>query len=102
SVALFALYLFALARWTASAMSYVTLLFPMATVVLAVLLLGEEVTPALLFGGAVVLGGVYVGAFSRPRPRASTATSDPSCLPIDDCPPPPTARAREFEVPARP
>lgn len=101
SVAMFALYLFALARWTASAMSYVTLLFPIATVILAVALLGEQVTPALLLGGAVVLAGVYVGVFSRSRVGRSTATSAPECLPIDDCPPLPTVRATDVEAPAR-
>jgi drug/metabolite transporter (DMT)-like permease len=84
SVAMFALYLFALARWTASAMSYVTLLMPLVTVSVAALATGERVSPALLAGGAIVLAGVYAGAFAK-RPRRTSSSSLPECLPIDAC-----------------
>jgi hypothetical protein len=33
----------------------------------------------------VMLGGVYIGAFSSGRRTPSTATSMPECLPVDDC-----------------
>jgi len=85
SIAMFALYLFALQRWTASAVSYVTLLMPLVTVPLAAVLIAEEVSLSFLLGGAIALGGVYVGAFLRIRPRRSSATSLPECLPVDAC-----------------
>jgi drug/metabolite transporter (DMT)-like permease len=83
SVVMFVLYLFALQRWTASAVSYVTLLMPLVTVLLAAVLTGERVTPAFLLGGAVILVGVYVGAFTKAQPARSSALSLPECLPVD-------------------
>ncbi len=85
SIVMFGLYLFALRRWTASAVSYVTLLMPLVTVPLAALLTSESISPSFLLGGAIALGGVYVGAFLRIRPHRSSATSLPECLPIDAC-----------------
>lgn len=86
SVVMFGLYLFAIRRWTASAVSYVTLLMPLVTVPLAALLLAESITPAFVVGAFVVLVGVYVGAFLTIRPRGSSATALPECLPIEECP----------------
>lgn len=86
SVAMFALYLYTLARWTASAVSYMTLLLPLVTISAAAVLTGERVTAAVLVGGAVTLAGVYVGAFLKTRPRRSSASALPECLPIDACP----------------
>jgi drug/metabolite transporter (DMT)-like permease len=85
SIAMFALYLFALRRWTASAVSYVTLLMPVVTVPLAAALLSEQISPPFLIGGAIALAGVFVGAFLKIRPGRSSATSLPECLPIDAC-----------------
>jgi len=45
----------------------------------------EQVTLSFLAGGAIALLGVCVGAFLRIRPRRSSATSAPECLPIDAC-----------------
>jgi drug/metabolite transporter (DMT)-like permease len=84
SVIVFSLNLYALKRWTASAVSYATLLFPFIGVTVATLVTGERFSPALLVGGAVMLAGVYVGAFVR-RPHRTSATSAPECLPIDAC-----------------
>jgi len=84
SVAMFALYVFALARWTASAVSYVTLLMPLVTVAVAAVVTAERVSTALLAGGAIVLVGVDVGALLR-MPRRTSASSLPECLPIDAC-----------------
>jgi len=100
SVVLFGLYLFAIRRWTASGVSYVTLLMPLVTVPLAAALLGETITLAFVAGALVVLLGVYVGAFLTIRPRRSTATALPECLPINECPeaaasPPPPAPGRQ-------
>lgn len=70
SVALFLAFLFVLARWTASATSYVLLLMPLWTVVAAAVVLGETITPAFLVGGALVLSGTYLAVFLSPRPKA--------------------------------
>lgn len=88
SIVMFGLYLFALRRWTASAVSYVTLLMPLVTVPVAAWLLSEQVSATFLVGSAIALGGVYVGAFLTVRPRRSSATSLPECLPVDACAPP--------------
>lgn len=86
SVAMFALYLYTLARWTASAVSYMTLLLPLVTISAAAVLTGEQVTTTVLIGGAVILAGVYVGAFLKIRRGRSSASALPECLPIDACP----------------
>jgi drug/metabolite transporter (DMT)-like permease len=96
SIVMFGLYLFALRRWTASAVSYVTLLMPLVTVPVAALLLSEQVSAWFVIGSGIALMGVYVGAFLRIRPRRSSATGLPECLPIDACAEPepqPTASA---------
>ncbi|MDH4334455.1 MAG: DMT family transporter, partial [Chloroflexota bacterium] len=85
SVAMFALFVFTMQRWTASAVSYVTLLMPLVTVALAAVLTDEQITPSFVVGGAVILGGVYVGAFLKGRPGRTSASSLPECLPIDAC-----------------
>ena len=70
SAAVFLMVLFVLHRWSASATSYTFLLIlPLVTIVLGAVLLDERVTPAFLVGGAVVLVGVYVGAFLPQRVR---------------------------------
>lgn len=65
SVIMFYLFLYVLQRWTASATSYVLLLVPLATIVVASLLLDEQVTPRFLLGSAIVLAGVWLGAISQ-------------------------------------
>jgi drug/metabolite transporter (DMT)-like permease len=73
SVALFMLFLYVIERWTASATSYSLLLMPLPAAVGGALLLGEPITLALIVGGALILLGVYLGAFaqslSAPLPR---------------------------------
>jgi drug/metabolite transporter (DMT)-like permease len=64
SVAVFWLFIFVVRRWTASAASFQFLLIPLATVPFSALLTGERITPFMLVGGAVVLGGVYIGVFA--------------------------------------
>jgi drug/metabolite transporter (DMT)-like permease len=66
SVVVFYLYLHVLSRWTASATSYSFLLIPVATVIVAALVLGEAITVPFLVGAALVLAGVWVGAIQRP------------------------------------
>lgn len=66
-------------------MSYATLMLPFVSVVAATFLTGEAFSPIFVLGGIVMLGGVYIGAFGSTRPRRSTATSAPECLPVADC-----------------
>ena len=61
---LFWLFLFVIARWSASATSYITTLFPVVAVTLGALFADEEITIELLLGGALVLVAVYIGALS--------------------------------------
>ncbi|TAK02282.1 MAG: hypothetical protein EPO36_02800 [Chloroflexota bacterium] len=86
SIGLFGLYLFAIRRWTASAVSYTTLLMPLVTLPVAAVLLEEPITLPFLVGAAVALLGIYIGAFMTVRPGRSTVTAAAECLPIDDCP----------------
>ena len=85
SVVVFSLFLFVIARWSASASSYVMLIIPLVTVVAASALDHETVTLAYFVGGPLVLAGVYVGAFARPllrfHPRAHEPPSavNPGC-----------------------
>ena len=76
SVAVFGLYVFLLGRWTASATSYILLIQPLPTLVYSAVLTQEPLTPALLVGGAVILLGVYIGAFTTARP--ATTDEDPA------------------------
>ena len=76
SVVVFVIYLFVLAHWPASVSAYQFVLLPFVTVALAAILQDAPVTPALVLGGAVVVLGVYVGAFWRrgtPAPRGPGA-----------------------------
>lgn len=72
TIALFALFLIVIDRWSASATSYALLLTPLVAVLGAAVLLDEPITPLFVVGAALVLVGVYVGAFapsiSRPLP----------------------------------
>ena len=65
SCLVFALYLFVLKRWTASATSYQFVLFPFITIIAGAWLAHETVSFALLMGGFFVLSGVYVGALHK-------------------------------------
>lgn len=66
SVAMFMGFLYVLARWTASAVSYQLLFMPLVAVPAAAFLRGETVGGAFLAGGALVLAGVYFGAIAPP------------------------------------
>ena len=65
SVGLFALYLYVLRRWTATATSYLLVLAPLVTVAVASVLAGERITPQFALGGLLVGAGVYIGALSQ-------------------------------------
>jgi hypothetical protein len=70
---------------------------PVVTVVLAAVLTGDPITPSFVLGSAVIIGGVYVGAFLTRRPNRSTTSSLPECLPHADCP---ETAPRRVEAPA--
>jgi len=80
SIVGFVLIVWLLARWSATATSYIGVLTPLVTVVAASLLTGETPTVTFLGGSLLVLVGVYVGALSSPKPRAdqSALTGDAS------------------------
>jgi drug/metabolite transporter (DMT)-like permease len=78
SVAVFGLFVFLLGRWDASAVSYILLLQPVATIVYSALLTSEPITPALFIGAAIIVLGVYIGAFTATR---STGEIDEAAAP---------------------
>jgi drug/metabolite transporter (DMT)-like permease len=72
SVGLFVLVLLVVRRWTASATSYMFVLFPVSTMMLELVLLGEPVTAQAATGAAMVMAGVWFGALG-PGARRSAA-----------------------------
>ena len=66
SMVSFVLIVWLLSRWSATATSYIGVVTPLVTVVVASLLAGERPTLTFLAGALVVLLGVYVGALSLP------------------------------------
>jgi drug/metabolite transporter (DMT)-like permease len=71
SVLVFWLFLVVLKYWTASRVAYGFVLTPIVTVFVSAWLDDERITRGLMFGGALVLIGVYIGALR------STATTEP-------------------------
>jgi len=71
SVILFYLFLYVVRCWTASATSYLFVLFPFVTVVLAAWLLGETVTIVFVLGVVLALFGVWVGALAHQKSNAA-------------------------------
>jgi drug/metabolite transporter (DMT)-like permease len=70
SIGVFVLFLFLLKRWTASRVSYQTVLTPVVVIGLSSWLLGEPLTGGLFLGGTLVIVGVYVGALAPGRQGA--------------------------------
>jgi drug/metabolite transporter (DMT)-like permease len=79
SVGVFLLFVHVVQQWTASTASYVMLLMPLVTVVVASVVSSTAVTPGFLAGGALVAAGVYIGAL---RSRRAPATSTPPLTPL--------------------
>jgi drug/metabolite transporter (DMT)-like permease len=75
SVGLFGLLLFTLGRWTASAVAYMTALFPVVAMVVGALVADEPITLNGAIGGAVVIVAVYVGALRRGSKAPATLRS---------------------------
>ncbi|HEX3264495.1 MAG TPA: EamA family transporter [Candidatus Limnocylindrales bacterium] len=65
SVVAFSLNVYALRRLQASVVAYAVLLFPLVGLTVATLLTGERFSLSFVAGGAVMLLGVYIGAFRR-------------------------------------
>lgn len=83
SVGLFMLVLEVIKRWTASATSYLFVLFPVATLALGAGVADEPVTAQAVSGAALVMAGVWFGALS---PGARTVPAPP---PVATPPPAP-------------
>lgn len=73
SVGLFVLILLVVRTWTASATSYMFVLFPIVTMLLAAALGDEQLTIRGITGALVVMTGVWFGALS---PKAVPTTSE--------------------------
>lgn len=65
SVPLFLLFFVVVRRWTASATSYIFVLFPVVAVLVAALVADEPITWSTAAGAALVMAAVYVGALRR-------------------------------------
>lgn len=64
-VGLFAGVLYVLTHWSASASSYVTVLFPLVTTAEGALFAHEPISAAFVVGAALVMSGVYLGSIRR-------------------------------------
>lgn len=75
SVLLFILIVYVLNHWTATAMSYAPVLFPVVSLVAGATLAGEGLSLFLVAGAAVTIAAVYLGAIwgSAPRPVVQPA-----------------------------
>jgi drug/metabolite transporter (DMT)-like permease len=84
SAGLFAIVLLVVRRWTASATSYMFVLFPLVTMVLGAWLLGEPTTSHGVVGALVVMGGAWLGALStRGRESVPMKALDPTRAVLD-------------------
>ncbi len=82
SVLLFGLFVYTLERWTASAVSYSDILIPLVTITIATSFTGEQISATFLVGGAVVVAGVFVGAFLTLPHRKPASTTVPECIAV--------------------
>jgi drug/metabolite transporter (DMT)-like permease len=81
SVVLFVLALLVVRRWTATATSYLFVLFPVTTMLLEAVIFGEPVTFQAVSGAVLVMSGVWFGALApgaRPAPERRMAPVPPS------------------------
>lgn len=78
SIGLFALFVFVITRWTASATVYALTLMPVVAITLGALVEDEPVTVELLAGAALVMAAVYVGALST---TTSAESAPPEAAP---------------------
>lgn len=78
TIVLFAMILYVLGRWSASAASLVFPLQPLVTVVAASILAGEGIAPAFLVGAVVVLLGMLIASGVEPRGADRRLADQPS------------------------
>ena len=78
SIGLFALFVFVIIRWTASATVYALTLMPVVAITLGAVLADEPVTVELVIGGMLVMAAVYVGALSVERPPPAVPEAAPA------------------------
>ena len=76
SVGLFVLLLLVVRRWTASATSYMFVLFPVVTMVLDALLADEKITVNGVVGAILVTTGVWFGALTSGSRGPTRATPE--------------------------
>jgi drug/metabolite transporter (DMT)-like permease len=65
SVVTLYLFLWILTRWTASATSYIIMLFPIVATIAGAMLAGETITLTFVLGGILVWIGVWIGALMK-------------------------------------
>jgi len=70
----FTLYVVVLKYWDASRANYGFVVIPIVTVLVSAWLLDEQITGGLVFGGALVLAGVYLGALRQTNTAATDYT----------------------------
>lgn len=80
SVGLFALILLVIRRWTATATSYLFVLFPVVTMLLDSVISGVPLTVHGMVGALLVMAGVWVGALSPSTRRRPTASNQDLAL----------------------
>lgn len=88
SIGLFALFLYVVARWTASATVYAVTLMPIVAVTSGVLFAEEELTIELIAGGVLVMAAVYVGAlYQEQRAKGEATVVPPEAAPVPESAP---------------
>lgn len=86
SIGLFALFLYVVARWTASATVYLLTVMPVVAITLGVLFADEELSVELILGAALVMSAVYVGALSRERAGPTQQPAESSAATAESAP----------------
>ena len=84
SAVLFVGFFYVIRRWTASASSYGTVLFPVVALAVGAVLAGEGVSGSFVAGTALVIIGVYIGALApaaTPAPVMTRAAGASSSAP---------------------
>jgi len=64
----FAILLYLLRRWPASRVAYQFVLSPIVAILVAAVLLGEPIEPAVIAGTTLVIVGVWLGALRSTTP----------------------------------
>lgn len=77
SVGMFALYVFVVQRWTATAASYQFVFFPVVSALAAALIADEALSGALVVGAVLVIVGTYVGALASTDAKTLAPASRP-------------------------